>query len=144
MITNKTEYLLLTLINLARRKKNDNELISSRVVASEQKIPQNYMPQLMSILTKKGWVESVRGLNGGVRLIADPKNITVQDVINVSEDMLVVKKCVYDGCSLGQKNCSLQALWGEAQKRVDEVMRNTTIEDLASIEAESNNPFIKE
>ncbi|MEW6623973.1 MAG: Rrf2 family transcriptional regulator [Bacillota bacterium] len=130
MITNKTEYLLLTLINLARRRKADNELISSRTIAEEEKIPLNYMPQLMSILTKKGWVESVRGLNGGVRLIADPKEITVQDVITVSEDILVIKKCVFDGCSFGLNNCRLRPLWLEAQKRVDEVMGSTTIEDL--------------
>lgn len=130
MITNKTEYLLLTLINLARRKKQDNQLVSSRTIASEEKIPLNYMPQLMSLLTKKGWVESVRGLNGGVRLTTEPKNITVQDVIDISEDRLTIKKCIYNGCTFGQDNCNLQPLWIKAQNRVNEVMANTTIEEL--------------
>ncbi len=130
MITNKIEYLLLTLINLARRKKQDNQLVSSRTIASEEKIPLNYMPQLMSLLTKKGWVESVRGLNGGVRLTTEPKDITVQDVIDVSEDRLTIKKCVNDGCTFGQSNCNLLPLWIKAQNRVNEVMANTTIEEL--------------
>ncbi len=128
MITNKTEYLLFTLINLAARE--DQDYISSRIVAEEENIPPNYMPQLMAILSKKGWVESARGVNGGVRLSVSPEKISVQDVIELSGDAFCVKKCVEDGCAFGKSRCELNSLWCEAQRKVEEVMKNKTLAEL--------------
>ncbi len=131
MINKKTEYILFSLINLASR--DNSEFISSKIIARNEKIPLNYMPQLMAILTKKGWVESVRGVNGGVRLIVNPEKITVLDVINLSEDSFFIKKCFGEGCDFNhRKYCSLFPLWSEAQSKVEDVMRNSTIADLAN------------
>lgn len=131
MITNKTEYLILILVNLVRRKESNNELVPSRIIAQEENIPLNYIPQLMAILTKKGWVESVRGINGGVRLTVDPETITIYDIIVASEDVLFIKKCISEGCTTGQKVCRLRPLWVKAQKKVNEVMQETKLSDIA-------------
>lgn len=130
MITNRIEYLLLALVNLARKREVDDGFTLSREIALEEHIPLNYMPQLMAMLTKRGWVESLRGVNGGVRLVVDPKRITIKEVTDVSGDPVAVKKCVVEGCHLGKSNCLLLPLWKEMQQKIDEVMAATTIEDL--------------
>ena len=130
MISNKVEYMLFILMNLARR--DDDEFVPSKKIAEEESIPVNYVPQLMSILTKKGWVESVRGVNGGVRLVTDPADITVQDVIRNSGDPFYIKKCLVEDCSFDHSDdCRLLSLWQKAQKQVDQVMEGVTIADLA-------------
>lgn len=129
MITQRTEYLLLTLLDLARVEGNQHVL--SRDVAERQGIPAKYMPQLMAILTRKGWVNSVRGAGGGVRLAVDPKDVTVQDVIEVSGDPLLVKGCASPAADCPQKpTCPLHPLWARAQASIDEVMRGATLADL--------------
>ena len=65
MVTNKLEYLLLTLMDLAMN--NTDDYVVSRDVAERQGISPKYMPQLMALLSRKGWVDSARGCKGGVR-----------------------------------------------------------------------------
>lgn len=134
MITSKVEYLLLTLLDLAAHV--DDGLVITRDVAERQGIPAKYMPQIMSILAKKGWVDSARGPKGGVRLAVDPGTVTVQDVIDVSNDPLLIKKCADEGFVCPRKAvCPLRAVWVQAQEKVADVMKGTTLADLMSTQA---------
>lgn len=129
MITQRTEYLLLTLLDLARVE--GDQYVLSRDVAERQGIPAKYMPQLMAILTRKGWVNSARGAGGGVRLAIDPRDVTVQDVIEVSGDPLLIKGCASPTGDCPQKpTCPLHPLWARAQASMDAVMRGATLADL--------------
>jgi len=133
MITNKTEYLLFILINLAAR--DGKELISSKKIAEQENIPPKYMPQLMAILSKEGFVDSVRGVNGGVKLAKDPEKISVWDIVYLSDDSFYVKSCINEGCSFNRESCELNSLWAETQKEVEKLLKNRMIADL--VEARS-------
>lgn len=129
MITTKVEYLLLTLMDLAEHRTPGYVL--SREVAERQGIPPKYMPQLMAVLTRRGWVASVRGARGGVRLVADPREITVKDVIEAAGERFLVKPCIDEShpCSRKQR-CPLHEVWMRAQAQVDRVMESATIATL--------------
>jgi Rrf2 family protein len=89
------------------------------------------MPQLMAMLTRKGWVNSARGAGGGVRLAVDPKGITVQQVIALSGDPVLIKGCVSgDPACRKSSECPLFPVWARAQASIDAVMRGSTIADL--------------
>ncbi|MGI6632671.1 MAG: RrF2 family transcriptional regulator [Bacillota bacterium] len=129
MITSKVEYLVLTLLDLAAH--SNEGLVISREVAERQGVPAKYMPQIMSRLAKKGWVESVRGPKGGVRLAVDPASVTIQDVIDISDNPLLVKQCVGDDSRCERMaECPLRHVWFEAQDQIERVMRKTTLADL--------------
>ncbi|HHY48068.1 MAG TPA: Rrf2 family transcriptional regulator [Firmicutes bacterium] len=129
VITNKVEYLLRILMDLAE---NSTEgYVLSKNVAERQEIPPKYMPQLMALLTKKGWVTSVRGARGGVKLVADPKSISVYDVITAAGNPFLVKPCIDRKyrCSL-KEMCPLLPIWERAQQEVDRVIRDVTLDTL--------------
>lgn len=129
MITAKIEYLLLILIDLA--KDRSAGYVLSRDVAERQGIPPKYMPQLMSLLTRKGWVTSLRGAKGGVRLVADPGDITVRDIIDVAGEPFLIKPCIDEKhACLRKDRCPLYPIWTQAQAGVDRVMQSTTLADL--------------
>lgn len=131
MITNKLEYMLLILVDLARHSKEG--YILSREIAERQQIPPKYMPQLMAALTRRGWVESVRGAKGGVRLAVDPGTIRVQDVIDATGDDFNIKQCLHTDFPCQRKPaCPLFPIWEKAQKSVRGIMESTTVADLAS------------
>lgn len=126
VITSKVEYLLLILMDLAENRTPGYVL--SRDVAGRQGIPPKYMPQLMALLTKKGWVASVRGARGGVRLVADPRDITIKDVIEAAGEKFQVKPCIDEGHPCSRKErCPLWPVWLEAQTQVDRVMESATL-----------------
>jgi Rrf2 family protein len=130
MITSKVEYLIRILVDLATSDRGKFAL--SREVAERQGIPPKYLPQLMSILSKKGWVDSARGAKGGVRLVIDPRTVTVQDVIEVSSNPLLVKKCLDESYSCSDReSCVLLPVWRKAQAELERSMASTTIAELA-------------
>ncbi|HHX27344.1 MAG TPA: Rrf2 family transcriptional regulator [Firmicutes bacterium] len=134
MVTNKLEYLLLTLMDLAMNSA-DNYVVS-KDVAERQGISPKYMPQLMALLSRKGWVDSARGCKGGVRLVADPREITVSDVVEVAGEPLIIKPCVSSEYHCDRKQgCPLNLLWLKAQMSIDRIAENTTLADLLEIKS---------
>lgn len=131
MITSKAEYLLAILVDLANQQ--PGAFTVTRDIADRQKLPAKYLPQLMALLTRKGWVESARGAGGGVRLVVDPEDVTVKDVIDVSEDRFLVKACVDESFECPRKEgCAFHPIWMRAQESVDAVMRSTSLADLVA------------
>ena len=129
MITKRAEYMLHALLDLAQHR---DGYVLSREVAERKDIPAKYMPQLMAILTRKGWVDSVRGAGGGVRLAADPRDISVEEVIHLSGDPLLVKPCAVPGTCPKENHCALHPVWVRAQASLDEALKGTTLADLLS------------
>lgn len=134
-IGSKLEYALKVLIELACRAQEE-ELTTSRSIAQACGIPQNYIPQIISALSKKGWIESSRGPSGGIRLSTSPREITVQDVVEALDNRLIIKECLFSHkpCEQSQ-SCPLFPLWNKIQDRVTEVIEDTTIAQLVKDKA---------
>jgi Rrf2 family protein len=90
----------------------------------------------MALLSRKGWVDSARGCKGGVRLVADPREITVSDVVEVAGEPLIIKPCVSSEYHCDRKQgCPLNLLWLKAQMSIDRIAENTTLADLLEIKS---------
>jgi Rrf2 family protein len=79
IFSKKVKYGLAALFELA--KYYNLGYMQIKDIASEQKIPQNYLEQLLSILKKAGLVESMRGSQGGYKLSKEANQIRIIDVI---------------------------------------------------------------
>lgn len=127
-ITRKTEYAINALVELAT---NPGEYISSKTIAARQEIPVNFLPQIMALLSAKGWVVGVRGPGGGVQLDADPGTITIKNVIELIEGPIAIVKCMAEevGCSR-EGGCPIRPVWEEAQEAFVGALEKRTIADL--------------
>ncbi len=129
LIGNKLEYALKIMIELAQVR--DQGLIPSRSIAEKCGIPGNFMPQITAVLTKKGWVTSSRGPGGGLKLAVEPGKVTVLEVMEVLNNKLTVKECLFSDKKCSQSTgCPLFPLWRKIEQGIMEVVENTTIEDL--------------
>lgn len=128
MISNKTDYALRLLINLA--SKQDTGLVPSRQIAEEEQIPPNFLPQIVAATVKKGWVESLRGPSGGIKLQVDPETITIFDVVSLFEEVQV-RQCIHEPevCQRAT-SCPLRAVLGKAENEMQGVLKKTTIGSL--------------
>lgn len=109
--------------------------ISAAVLASKQGVSPAYLEQLVAALRKAGLINSVRGVQGGYELARMPESITVGDVLRVLEgsnmslvdcvDMSPVAYCE-NACV-----CSARPLWLKLQNRIDAVLDETTLQDMA-------------
>ena len=104
-----------------------------KVIAVNQRIPENYLEQLIAILRKAGLVKSVRGAQGGYMMMKPPNEITVADVLLTLEGPLAPSECVMDSdkssCDNAEK-CITRTVWERIRVSIHEVIESTTLQDM--------------
>ena len=79
-LTAKGRYAIKAMISIAlNASKNPKTLLE---ISKHQGISLSYLEQLFSLLRKSNLVEGIRGPGGGYKLSANPKNITIAQIIN--------------------------------------------------------------
>lgn len=90
-LTNYTDFSLRVLIYLASRE--NNELSNIQQIADVYGISKNHLTKVIYHLGKRGYVETIRGRNGGIRLGKSPESINIGEVVRYTEDDLVMVEC---------------------------------------------------
>lgn len=72
-LTNYTDYSLRVLIFLAFKK--GGELSTTKEIAENYNISNNHLVKIIHQLGQLGYIETIRGRNGGIKLAKDPKKL---------------------------------------------------------------------
>ena len=80
----KTEYACLAMLELAKEY-DSGEPLQLRCIAAEHGIPARFLVQILLQLKGASLVASTRGAAGGYRLARPPQEITLAEVIDVTE-----------------------------------------------------------
>jgi Rrf2 family protein len=135
-ISQKTQYAVRAVFELAKRQGRGATKISE--IADAQAIPQRFLENILNHLKGGGFVESVRGKEGGYLLVRPAKEMTVGQVLRFVEGPLSPVECMVDGkkvpCSM-YGHCAFRSLWKRAEKALEEVYDGTTFEELVVEEA---------
>ncbi|RYL92099.1 Rrf2 family transcriptional regulator [Sporolactobacillus sp. THM7-4] len=113
-LTLYTDYSLRVLLFLASKETSERTRIQE--IADAYSISKNHLMKIIHTLGKLGYIETVRGRNGGLRLAKDPKDIVIGKVIRKMEDDFYLVKCFCpgsDGCVISP-SCGLKRALGEA------------------------------
>jgi Rrf2 family protein len=131
-ITTWAEYGLICALHLARRR--DEGPVAGRDIAARERLPGDYVEQILLRLRRAGIVQSTRGPTGGYRLASDPAEISVKDVISASElstfDLHCVTHPVAEERCSEEQSCSIRPVWVLLQQRIDEVLASVRLSDL--------------
>ena len=137
-VTTWAEYGLIVSLHLARR--SEDGPVAARDMAEKEKLPADYVEQILLRLRRAGLVESVRGARGGYLLARAPEAITVKDVLDASEHGTFEVNCdchrVADARCGTQTACSIRPVWQVLQKRVDDTLGAIRLSDLLHDEPE--------
>jgi Rrf2 family protein len=131
-ITTWAEYGLICALHLARRV--DDGPVSGREIAAQEKLPADYVEQILLRLRRADIVQSTRGARGGYTLARPPAEVSVRDVIQASELETFDLHCVShpidnDRCSSSHE-CSIRPVWVMLQRRIDDVLASVHLADL--------------
>jgi Rrf2 family transcriptional regulator, cysteine metabolism repressor len=132
-VSQKTEYAMRAMIELALRKGAGSGLCSAKEIAEAQRIPLRFLEQQLGALHKAGLVESFRGAGGGCRLARDPSEVKVAEIVDAIEGPLFPMFCLdpTDHTCAQDGACGLQELWSDVRVAVRSVFERTTLADLA-------------
>lgn len=107
------------------------ENISIKTIAKRLNLSGKYLEQVVGVLTKAGFVKSVRGSSGGYRLAKQPKEYTVGAILRLTEGSLAPVACVEDGEPASEADSGvIMTVWQELNDAINSVVDRITLEDL--------------
>ena len=127
-LTRHTDFSLRVLIYLSLNK--SGELVTINEISEHFEILKNHLTKVVNHLAQKGYIETIRGKNGGLRLASSPENIKLGDVVRSMEMNLEVVDCSKPLCPL-MNNCKLKRVLNEAKQSFLKTLDNYTIKDLS-------------
>ena len=133
-LTLHSDYALRTLIFLGLRPQR---LVSIAEIAKAYRISENHLTKVVHRLGQAGFVETLRGRGGGLRLARPPEEIRIGDVVRATEEDLALVTCFAPdgtplpgvGCAISGA-CRLQGALAEALGAFMAVLDGRTLRDM--------------
>ena len=112
------------------------QLVTISDIAKAYHISENHLTKVVHHLAQRGYVETVRGKGGGLRLVRDPGTINIGEMIRDAEGDTGLLPCLdtHDTCCI-QSACKLRGILREAQVALYAVLDKYTLADLLQQEA---------
>ncbi|MCP5400548.1 MAG: Rrf2 family transcriptional regulator [Sphingomonas sp.] len=123
-LTRYTDYSLRVLIHLAL---HDDRLCSIGEMSRTYDVSHNHLMKVVNALARDGFIQTVRGRAGGMRLARPPEEITVGEVVRRTEEGFELADC--SGCALSPA-CGLTSVLAKGMQAMLAVFDSFTIADL--------------
>ncbi|KAA0257184.1 Rrf2 family transcriptional regulator [Deferribacter autotrophicus] len=122
--TSKTIYAIIALIELARQK---NELLKGATIAKKYGIPRRFLELTLSELKIHGLVDSKKGAHGGFLLVKQPEEISLYEIINITERDLVIFDCRK---FINKDGCDMLRIFDELNEEILSILKKVTLRDI--------------
>jgi len=129
-LTMFTDYALRVLLVLSARR---DGLVTIAEVSESFKISETHLMKVANALAHTGWVETVRGRGGGMRLAADPARLTLREIVETLESDFAVVEClgVENRCVL-TGGCGVERALTKAMRAFFQELERYTLADLTA------------
>ena len=131
-LTQYTDYSLRVLIYLAMQ--HNDQLTNIKDIAEKYTISKNHLMKVIHELGKLGFIETIRGRNGGIRLALKPDQINIGAVIRKTEEDFHLVECFNaekNSCILSP-TCRLKHILYDALQAYLNVLDQYTLSDIVT------------
>ena len=130
LISTKGRYALRMMCEIAQS--DMGSAVPLKEIAQKQNISLKYLEQIVILLSRAGYVKSVRGAQGGYRLARDASSYTVGEILRTTEGNMAPVACLetpQNTCD--RKNiCSTLKVWEGLYKVVNDYLDSITLDQL--------------
>jgi len=131
-ISTKGRYAIRAMLDLAENDTGDYITLSD--IAKRQEISEKYLESIISLLSKNGLLDALRGKGGGYRLNRSPGEYTIASILKVTEGTLAPVACLE-----GERNtckrasqCRTLGMWTDFYKMIEQFFEGITLADLVT------------
>ena len=141
-ISTKGRYALRLMLDIAAH--DSGEPVRIKEIASRQEISAKYLEQIVAILSKAGYVKSIRGPQGGYRLTRKPEEYPLGDILRLTEGSLAPVECLEGETNQCPRagDCITLLFWKKLDKAIRDVTEGYTLEDLLTWQNQAGNNYI--
>lgn len=128
-ISTKGRYALRVMIDLAEH--NDGSYVTLKEVSKRQEISEKYLESIISVLSKAGLVNGLRGKGGGYKLSRSPETYTVGSILKLTEGSLAPVACLDDKKIKCERSslCKTLPMWLKLDKLIDDFFEGITLDE---------------
>lgn len=129
-ISTRGRYALRLMLNLASNE--TDQYITIKSISEREEISGKYLEQIISVLSRAGFVKSSRGAQGGYKLSHPPEQYTVGMILRLIEGSLAPVACLEDETNQCARceSCVTLSVWEQIDKAISDVVDNITLADL--------------
>lgn len=136
MISTRGRYLLRILVDMTQNA--NNEFVPLKDIALRQEISLKYLEQLLPVLKRAAIVTAAPGKGGGYKMLRNPAECTVQEILELSERNFAPVTCMRDNSCARKDFCATLPMWRMFGEFTAAFFDNITIQDLAMGNFENN------
>lgn len=130
MFSTKGQYALRAMADLAQHE----GWVSLGDVAKRQNISRKYLEQVIGIMSRAGYVKSLRGKGGGYQLTKAPSEYTLGQILRAAEGSSLAPVGCLD-CTRGRicpivDTCSTISVWRDLGRVTSEYLDSKTLADI--------------
>lgn len=126
-LTRFSDIGLRVLMYLARESRSPAVTVAE--VAAQFDIPHNHLVKVVGAMAKLGWIDALRGRNGGISLAVQAGSLRVGDVLQALEGDGEAIDCAGLGCQLAG-DCGLRHALRSGMQAFYAAMNRYTLADL--------------
>lgn len=130
LISTRGRYALRVLIDLAETQKDS--YVPLKDIAERQEISEKYLESILKFLVRDGILTGLRGKGGGYRLSKAPEQITVGEILRITETSLAAVSCLdseQNACPR-MSQCRTLPMWKKLDELVTGYLDSVTLADL--------------
>jgi len=128
-LTSYTDYSLRALLYLGTHQ---DRLVTISEISEYHGISRNHLVKVIHNLGKTGYIETLRGKSGGIRLALKPEDIVIADVVRLTEPHMNIQECFSretNTCPLIDR-CKLAGVLHQARQGFMKVLENQRLADI--------------
>lgn len=136
-LTLHTDYALRVLVHVGLR---DGDLVTISEIADCYGISKNHLTKVVHQLGRGGYLETVRGKYGGVRLLVQPEDVRLGEFVRRTEEDFALARCMRAdiGCNdetrLMQGGCIARVAFGQGLAAFFAALDRYTLADMIAAE----------
>jgi Rrf2 family protein len=110
---------------------HNDENMSAKFLHEKLDIPYPYLRQVLTNLSRNGFIKSIRGRSGGFAFSKQKEEITLADIIESTDGLEILNKCVlgFKVCPFNNE-CTMHSVWESTRAGILKVLKETTLSDL--------------
>jgi Rrf2 family protein len=122
MLSKRAKYAIKALLYL--HANSEVPTISAKTIAENERIPYKFLENILRELRQHKMLKSVRGSEGGYRLLKKPGEIKVAEIIRIVDGPIALIPCIsenfYEKCDecLDEKTCQIRKLFGQVRLKM--------------------------
>lgn len=141
-ISTKGRYALRMMLDLALH--DQGEPVRVKDIAAREDISIKYLEQIVALLVRAGYLKSIRGPQGGYRLVKTPKEYTLGSILRLTEGSLAPVEALEEDADPADntENAATMMFWQKLDQAIKSVVDNYTLEDLMDWQMQAGDNYV--